>query len=500
LNIFLCRGVLRHFAGASAFVLLCFLLILTPCKTVWADTPQKVLDAKGAVVLVRSYDMDTGGGMECAGFFIGKDGDMVDHVITAASVADYNPDNIQVFVDGQGIAASIDDLKSPGAFYRILRLDTAVKRKALSLRPMFSQGEQPQSVDGIDVYAIGFGSGTNNDIEPDSAPLNSDNLSVTSGAVSRLDTGKDMVYLHSAPCNPMFMGGPLLDKDGYVIGVNQGTGSQANGYKALAIDTAVKQLQLLNTITYESYSKKASSAAKVTSGASESATESSGDTTAATTTSSIVEADDPWYVTTFNNYKTQIIIVGAGATLIIILLAYYMYGAKKARQQAKKEPQARRQPPAPPRPARPASDKIGSSGETFVISDAVQPAQPARPAPAQPSRGLTLTLMGVTGYYANQSIPLRQSERLVIGRDDKSCNLAYPKDYAVISGIHCKITFSREKNRFVLEDEGSTNGTYLGGGRKLKPLEEVPLENGAEFCLASEDNKFVVQIGTDPGI
>ena len=115
--------------------------------------------------------------------------------------------------------------------------------------------------------------------------------------------------------------------------------------------------------------------------------------------------------------------------------------------------------------------------------------------PAMSSQVLTLT--GLTGHYQSQSLQLTKDKVLVIGRDPASCNVLYPSDKSedmIISSIHCKISFNREKNKFVLTDARSTNGTFLQGGRQLQPMEEIPLENGMEFYLANENNKFRVTL------
>ena len=63
-----------------------------------------------------------------------------------------------------------------------------------------------------------------------------------------------------------------------------------------------------------------------------------------------------------------------------------------------------------------------------------------------------------------------QDLEIIIGRHS-TCQIRFPKDFAIVSRIHARIL--REGNRFKLVDQ-STNGTFLNG----KPASEAYLKSG----------------------
>lgn len=144
-----------------------------------------------------------------------------------------------------------------------------------------------------------------------------------------------------------------------------------------------------------------------------------------------------------------------------------------------------------PMPAPPAQF---DSGKTFVLSGSGAVLPPSQRMGDSPQKvtpvEIHLTLEGISGYYSGTSLTLSKYDQLVIGRDKGSCNLLYPGDYKLISGIHLRIFFDIDKNAFILADQGSTNGTFIKGGKKLISNEQFTLENGTEFYLATEQNAF----------
>lgn len=83
-------------------------------------------------------------------------------------------------------------------------------------------------------------------------------------------------------------------------------------------------------------------------------------------------------------------------------------------------------------------------------------------------------------------------DRVVIGRNPSVCNIVYPQGEVGVSRAHCSIHYNRQVNLFLLEDLGSSCGTYVAGGRRVPVGKVVALEAGAGFCVATKKNLFTV--------
>ena len=92
-----------------------------------------------------------------------------------------------------------------------------------------------------------------------------------------------------------------------------------------------------------------------------------------------------------------------------------------------------------------------------------QPARPRQPrARARRGKGTPTTLVVTEGPLAGTSLPLR-SGGVLIGRNPE-CALVLDDDYA--SGRHCRIYPDPSgRDGWVVEDLGSTNGTFIGRER-----------------------------------
>jgi FHA domain len=125
-------------------------------------------------------------------------------------------------------------------------------------------------------------------------------------------------------------------------------------------------------------------------------------------------------------------------------------GRRKARQEA--EQQSRQRTPA--RTPAPAAAGAGAP------APAPEPAGGWRGRGR--SKGAPTTLVVTEGPLTGTSLPLR-SGGILIGRNPE-CALVLDDDYA--SGRHCRIfPDSSGRDGWVVEDLGSTNGTYIGRDR-----------------------------------
>jgi pSer/pThr/pTyr-binding forkhead associated (FHA) protein len=113
--------------------------------------------------------------------------------------------------------------------------------------------------------------------------------------------------------------------------------------------------------------------------------------------------------------------------------------------------------------------RAGGRGPAPVTSGATQPqpTAPARPR-ATETRGTPRSLVVTEGSLQGTTIGLGQAP-ILIGRAPE-CTLVLEDDYA--SGRHAR--FSLQNGIWVVEDLGSTNGTYLGRTRLEAPTVVEP--------------------------
>ena len=126
-------------------------------------------------------------------------------------------------------------------------------------------------------------------------------------------------------------------------------------------------------------------------------------------------------------------------------------GQRKALKQAAKQDRKA----APRRTPSPAAVGAGAAGAA-----AVTPEAPARK--GRRIKGSPTTLVVTEGPLTGTSLPLR-SGGILIGRNPE-CALVLDDDYA--SGRHCRIHPDPSgRDGWVVEDLGSTNGTFIGRDR-----------------------------------
>ena len=103
-------------------------------------------------------------------------------------------------------------------------------------------------------------------------------------------------------------------------------------------------------------------------------------------------------------------------------------------------------------------------------------------------------LRGVSGYYAGQTISL-EGGTLELGRDKSVVQLVYPENAPGLSKRHCQVRHDAAKGRLWVEDLGSSNGTFLGNGKRLRTGREEELKTGDRFYLGTRADEFEIGEG-----
>jgi hypothetical protein len=121
--------------------------------------------------------------------------------------------------------------------------------------------------------------------------------------------------------------------------------------------------------------------------------------------------------------------------------------------------------------------------------------QPQRPVAvtAPMARPKKPALHGIAGRYAGASVSLEGGPSM-LGRDPASANLVFPPDADSVSKRHCTVRWDAGRGVFVLEDLGSTNGTFLANGERLAPSQPRDLYPGDKFYIGDMRNQFQVRM------
>lgn len=410
-----------------------------------------VKNARNGVVRIAFPFQDATGSyvQQGSGFFVGKEGEPVEYIITNAHVVTITDDqgNVlgypdQVFVvfddfnSDSTVKANVLQVFENGVDLAILRLEAPTTlRKQLPLRSTKEVGIMDL------IYALGFPA-----IADDSsgyAPSKMEDVTITEGKVTKeLYQDGETNYLQiDAAISSGNSGGPLVDENGAVVGINtsgrdpgHGTGF---GY-ALYIDYA---MDYFNTMGYPYTTVPSGETTPGAGGETNNTSVVAGGTTPTTP----VPEPTPWYV-----YLAIAIVVAAAAVFVYQLL-----------ERKKKQ-------------AMPAE-----SGYTVPVG---KPTESIR-------SGRQITSIGQTNVLSGKTYPLRG--KTTIGRDPASCQIVFPPKTPGISGKHCMV--QELTQGLVVTDLGSTYGTFLENGTKLEPNKPYTILAGEAFFLASKDNGFRVK-------
>lgn len=429
-----------------------------------------------------------------SGFAIGNEGEDVQYIVTNAHVVlDDTADGIRS-LDPMNATMNVSSKRasevlvyfSYGAndFMRaqIYQVDEARDICILKL-PQATDKRKPlticKSTDidmDDDFAALGFPADSDQLMDNTSLAYDIDDVTSTRGGVSRQTTDEDgkNVYLIDIDISPGNSGGPLVNSNGEVVGIN--TYSITNLSSGHSLNYAIVIDELLSIINRDVVPYTLSTEVSDTASAEDETTEPAETETttkeaieaiatnppetaeqSSATTSAAATADN---TDSGNSNGNMTIIIIAIAAVVIIAAAIVIAVVSKG----KKTKAAPVQHSAPaPEMSRTMPVSSGQSGRAVVI--------------------------GMKGIMANRSFNINGS--IVIGRNSQKCNISFPVDTKGISGVHCQIRQS--KDGYEILDLGSSNGTFLGSGQKLTPNVPVPIPDGTYFYLGSAEQLFQIK-------
>ena len=344
------------------------------------------------------------------------------------------------------------------------------------------------------VYALGFpGIVANADDQPrnDAGDVTSSDGTVSKITRSTFTTTDGSLYKdvdvveHGARISGGFSGGPLVDAEGNVVGINAVGNDVGSINMAVSMDPILQTLNALG-IKYTAAEEVApvetvpateAPAPVETVAATEAPTQVTEETTQVTEEPTQVTEEEPGPGPGPGPgpVNSTILIVAAVAVLAVIIIIVVVMSKSK-----KKAPAASTGYTAPTAPSggftAPTYTAPMGAGETTVLaSDAGETTILNHAA-----NGGTLTRK-----RTNETITIN-AERFIIGRERKTANYCI-SDNSSISRSH--VTLTVKNGTTYLTDMNAANGTFLNGVKVL-PNQETALKSGDKIKLADEEFEF----------
>ena len=395
---------------------------------------SKVEDAQNSVVRVF---VDMGGGSIGigSGFAVGGKDEDVEYVVTNYHVvAGYLNDAYVTVTDiNGGIKADVIYYDDDNDF-AVLELDEKLtNRKPIAL---LSPKELHKSQD---IYCIGFPGLSDAASGNTSFESRIKDMTITTGTVSNNDYVREgtTYILSDAKINGGNSGGPMVDEYGQAVGINTATIGEADGGDlsnnmtlAVSMDYVMDALDDLD-ITYIK-----------------------GSANGTTQRNSNGSAD------------TKLIIMIAGAAAVVcaavVIIVVVVNNNKKTA-------------------AIPGGGSSNSTGGGSYSGGGYPSNYPPTP-PIQPTMQRKLVVTCERGPLKGQSVSSYSSIR--VGRNPSSCQLAFPDTTPGVSKMHCELSLT--PGGAIVNDLGSTYGTYLSDGKKLMPGERRNVGNDGIVLLGSD--------------
>ena len=101
-------------------------------------------------------------------------------------------------------------------------------------------------------------------------------------------------------------------------------------------------------------------------------------------------------------------------------------------------------------------------------------------------------IVGVGSKFKNEQFSIEKG--IMLGRDPTSCAVVFNPDEPAVSRMHCCLRYNKQTKMVLLEDIGSTYGTFLWNGKRIEKGQAAALADGEKFYLANKANTFKVVV------
>ena len=461
--------------------------ILQVVMTYQADNSDKVVWSSGTCFLINPTTA-----ISCAHIFDPSINDELRRLLVEAYGPTHQFDtkyvkNYQILVNGGvPVNASLRKINKT-ADYSVIKLDETVARPTVKL------GNSKDLKITQQIYTLGFPS-TVADLQ-DSRTYTTDQVTITGSSISNISTTGGVDYItHNANISNGNSGGPLVDENGLVVGINLYK-TEDDYFLATAIDQVAALLDDLDI----DYDRQNAPAPQPTTR--EESSQAQVETTVKPTIADPTPATEPSAIGKTGTeggdmMKTIIIIaivvlavVVIGVVIIIIVL-----NSKKKKAPVKQQIG----PTVMPGPVNMTPGGMG------VQQRSTYQGQTYRPDPTIPTNegaGETSVLndgAGETTVLGNQMsgalLRKRNNERIsinkpefIIGKERRRVDYCI-SDNNSVSRQHAKIRV--RSGRCYIADLGSTNCTFVNGV-KLSPNQEVILSKGDKIKISDEEFEFI---------
>ncbi|SFI01639.1 FHA domain-containing protein [Tindallia magadiensis] len=467
-------------------------------------------EATKSVVMITVWDPATNTELNWGSGFVVGDGEPFQYIATAWHVVDI--DNVNMMLRGEGLPEvnrievkvwiSADDLVPATVFHQLPNSDIAVLRvdpnhQLFGYEPLVFS-DRAQTTVGDEVWALGFPwttatafpSGYHTDVI------------VTRGIISNIATpGGIGSYQTDAAVNQGNSGGPLVNAQGEVVGINSWgfTGGQGANI-AVQVDYLTEFLMRrgINYLSASETPPDPMSDPEEEEGLAAITPEGPGTATAeeaaATPATPETDAVATTQAATDEGGMNMMMAGGIGIGLLVVLggIVMVMKGRSKPAAQAAGPSMSGQAPPPIPQQTPP--HQIPGTPPPPAAGGVTQPRMDPQTAPvtrAKPKQEPVSAgpgLKGVSGHFSGQSVEFVDGQ-LIIGRDPRMAHLVYPQSLEEISRKHVTVRYDEKTRQFVLEDS-SSNGTFLSSNEKLDSGKPYYLKPGDRFYLADPKEVF----------
>ncbi len=450
----------RILCGLIALVLS---ILVLPVPAEAKDFPEVLADTKKGVAQI--YALGDDGVILSSwvgtGFAVGKQGKDSNtfltnwHVVTGSG--EYEVSDVRIWILQENcsidthtgepdpkLSYECEVLKTTSGYpdYAVIRAKESIKGyKAL---PLLSSKEVP---DGATVYALGYPAIVGS---VSVSQYGIDDITSTNGIISQhmqyILAENTWVLMHTAQISGGNSGGPLINEDGAVIGLNTyGFGEQdssINRFCAVYIDYAMEGLDSLD-IDYTIYGEEQKGILDKI--------------------KSLLKGDEAAEEKESNGSLAVVIgviLLGCCATAVVVILVWKKKKDEKARAEAEER------------------------CREWDRQEALRRQEEERRRQEQ-QRKMELERFRLRGPNG-QIYPVGNGG--TIGRE-AGCTITLPANTPGVSRVHCKLEVRGDQ--LILRDQNSSYGTYIHG-KRIPANTPVALKSGSSFSLGSEKCTFTV--------